>query len=415
VFVAVAAGATMATTILVSQYYGAKEFDKVTRTVGTSFTLAIVLGVALSAGGIFASDWILALLGTPASIVPQASPYLKISFAGFTIMYMSFLVSSILRGVGDTKTPLLFMGVGVVVNIVLDPLLIIGVGPFPRMGLNGAAVASILSSAVGLVLGLTYLNRKAGIITFRLSAMRLDREMAALIVKIGFPSMLQQSAVSLGMATVTSIINGFGASATAAFGAAGRIDQLAFFPAMSIGMAVSAIAGQNIGAGKIDRVRQTFRWGVLMTVCISAFLSIFFLGMPHILLSAFLTDAEVIKLGGTYLRIVGPTSVMFAIMFVSNGIINGAGHTITTLVFTIFAVWCVRVPAAMFLAKTSLGLTGVWFGFALGFAGAMAISLIWYKTGRWQKSVIRHGATKGPTVLPPAIEEPPPAAAGTGV
>jgi putative MATE family efflux protein len=270
------------------------------------------------------------------------------------------------------------------------------------MGLNGAAVASIAATSISLIFGIIYLNRKGGAISFAPASMRFDRQIAMLIAKIGFPSMLQQSAVSLGIAAMTSIINGFGAAATAAFGAAGRIDAIAFMPAMSIGMAVSAIAGQNLGAGKAERVHQTFRWGVLMTVCISAFLSVFFLTMPHIMLSAFCTDEEVIRIGSAYLRIVGPTSVLFAIMFVSNGIINGAGHTTTTLIFTLIAVWCIRVPAAALLAKSSLGITGVWCGFVAGFAGSLTISLFWYRTGRWKRAVIRHGgpATQAAEELP---------------
>lgn len=388
IFVAVAAGATMATTILVSQYYGAKNFEKVQQTVGTSFTLALILGIVLSTAGIIFTDAILKIMGTPQDVATLAGPYLKISFASFTIMYFSFLITSILRGVGDTKTPLLFMVIGVIVNAILDPILIIGITPFPKMGLNGAAVASLISSFVAVVLGFWYLNNRDHLVRFNLKYFNLNKEMVGVIFKVGFPSMLQQSAIALGMATMVAFVNSFGESAVAAFGAAGRIDSVAFIPGMSIGMAVSAIAGQNIGAHKMDRVHQTFIWGVIMTSLISVTLATIFFIFPSQLLHMFLNDADVIHIGVMYLRIIGPALVFAAIMFVSNGVINGAGHTLTTLVFTILALWGVRVPMAAILMHTKLGINGIWISFAIGFFAVMVLSIYWYFSGKWKKMVI---------------------------
>ncbi len=421
-FVGVASGATMATTILISQYYGAKNYEEVSKTVGTSFGLSIILGVILSIAGILSADSILKLMGTPGAILPLASSYLKISYMGFTIIYLSFLVTSILRGMGDTKTPLLFMAAGVVINAILDPFMIIGIWPFPPLGLRGAAFASIISSGVSLVTGIVYLNRKKGIVTINIRGIiSFNRKITGLIFKIGFPSMIQQSAVSLGMAAVTSFVNKFGEKATAAFGAAGRIDSMAFLPAMSIGMAVSVIAGQNLGAGKKERVFETFRWGLLMTLCISAFFSVFFLSIPEIMMSMFTTDQEVISIGSTYLRIVGPSSLMFAVMFVSNGVINGAGHTMVTLMFTLLALWGIRVPSAAILSRSALGITGIWLSFTIGFAVIMTASLFYYRSGRWQKTVIHpvRGASmveiEAENALNPLVLDEPPDRGAAGV
>jgi putative MATE family efflux protein len=388
-FISVASGATMATTILISQYYGARNYKQVSKTVDTSFGVTIILAVIFSVLGILSVDHILVFMSTPWEILPLASSYMKISYMGFTAILLTFLVTSILRGVGDTRTPLFFMSLGVVVNAILDPLLIIGVGPLPTLGLDGAAIASIIAQAIALITGLIYLNSRKGIITVRLKKIFcLDGHITWLIAKIGFPSIVQQSAISLGMAAVTSFVNSFGETATAAFGAAGRIDSLAFLPAMSIGMSVSVIAGQNLGAGKNERVFRAFRWGIFMTLCISGFFSIFFLSIPGPLVSIFTTDKRVIEIGSTYLRIVGTSSIMFAVMQVSNGVINGAGHTMVTLIFTILAMWGIRVPFASILSKSPLGLTGIWFSFTIGFAVIMTASLIYYHSGRWQKAVI---------------------------
>jgi len=392
IFIGVAAGATIATTVLVSQFYGARNQAMLSKTIGTSFCLTLILGVISAAGGILAAEKILAFLGTPESVVPFAESYLKITLLSLPVMFMHFLISSVLRGMGDTKTPVYFMFVGVTLNAVLDPLMILGIGPFPKMGLDGAAWASLICPIVGLILLVAYLWRKGGALTDGVKFFSIDAGIAKLIAKIGFPSIIQQTSISFGIATVTSIVNSFGAAAIAGFGVGGRIDSVAFLPAQSIGLAVSTISGQNIGAGRYDRIPLIFKWGVIMTCCITVFFAIIFLSIPEILMTPFTTDPEVIEVGKAYLRIASPAISFFAVMFVSNGIINGAGHTFTTLIFTLIAVWGIRIPFATLLSKTGLGVKGVWVSYAIGFSFTMCISLLWYRSGRWKKSVVKHGA-----------------------
>jgi putative MATE family efflux protein len=388
IFIAVAAGATMATTILISQYYGAKNYELVRKTIGTSFIMAILLSVIISVAGTFSAAGVLRIMGTPDTVLNVASRYLRIHFMGFGIMYFSYLIASILRGIGDSKTPLYFMIIGAIINAVLDPLLIIGVGPLPELGLNGAAIATVIGQSSVLIIGYVYLLKKGNIVAVRLRDVVWHSAIAKMILKIGFPSMLQQSAVSLGIATVASVVNSFGESAIAAFGATSRIDTVSFFPAMSIGMAVSIIVGQNIGAGKHERVPVTFRWGITLTVALSLFITIFYLVIPQILLSAFITEKEVVHIGVNYLRIVGPGILMFAVALVANGVINGAGHTKVTLVFTVLALWGIRIPAILLLSKGSLGINGIWVGTVIGFSASMLLGLLWYFSGRWKKNVI---------------------------
>jgi len=166
-FIGVAAGATMATTVLVLQFYGARNQAMLRKTLGTSFFLTLILGVIYAAGGIIAAEQILAALGTPETVVPLVGPYLKITLLSIPVMFMHFLVSSVLRGMGDTKTPLYFMTVGVTLNAILDPLMIIGIGPFPKMGLNGAAWASLICPIIALAFCVIYLWRKGGALTRR--------------------------------------------------------------------------------------------------------------------------------------------------------------------------------------------------------------------------------------------------------
>ncbi|MDI6739139.1 MAG: MATE family efflux transporter [Candidatus Edwardsbacteria bacterium] len=366
ILIAVAAGATMAVSILVAQYYGAKNHAMVARVVNTSFAFFLILGALLTAAGILATDKLLRLMDTPPEIFPQASQYMKISLFGLTFIFMFFMITAILRGIGDTVTPLVFLGVSAGINAILDPLLIIGIGPFPKLGLNGAAYASVFSQGIAFVAALIYLNKKGAIVRFR--TIKLDPAITGLIFKIGFPSMIQQSLVAIGAAFITAFVNRFGAQATAAFGAAMRIEALAIMPAMSMSMAVTALAGQNLGAGKPERVKEIFRAGVLMSLAVTAAVSLSALAAPKLLLSMFVHESEVLAIGANYLRIVGAGYLLFAVMLISNGIINGSGHTLVTMTFALVALWVVRVPAASYLAKTRLGLNGIWLAVLGSFA-----------------------------------------------
>jgi putative MATE family efflux protein len=388
ILIGLAAGATMATSVLVAQYYGAKNFDRLKRVVDNSVSICVLLSLVLTTGGIIFSDFLLRLMDTPAPIFPMASTYLKISLGGMILLYLMFVITSILRGIGDTVTPLLFMGMAVTMNAILDPFLIIGIGPFPRMGLNGAAWASVLSQAFGLTLGLIYLNRKNHLIAIGFRKLTFDKQITWLIFKIGFPSMIQQSLVSIGQAFVTTYVNFFGPAAIAAFGAAGRIDMVATMPAIAIGMAATALTGQNLGAKKPERVKEIFKWALLMGTIISGFVSVLAISFPRLILSMFIHHEPVLDIGVDYLRIVGPFYFLFALMFVSNGIVNGAGQTLVTMTFSLLSLWAVRVPLAAFLSQhTSLGMRGIWIAMSAGFVVTAGVSYLYYLSGRWKKSV----------------------------
>ncbi len=404
ILIGLAIGSTMATSVLVAQYYGAKNFEMLKRAVDNSVLISIILSILLTVGGILCSEYLLRLMDTPASIFPMASSYLKISLGGMILLFMTFVITSILRGIGDTVTPLLFMGASVVINAILDPFMIIGIGPFPKLGLNGAAWASVISQAIGLIMGLIYLSRKNHLIAIGFRKLAFDKHMTGLIFKIGFPSMVQQSLVSIGQFFVTSYVNYFGASAIAAFGTAGRIDMVATMPAIAIGMAATALTGQNLGARKPERVKEIFKWALLIGTVISGFVAIFAVSFPRLILSLFIHHEPVLQIGVQYLWIVGPCYLLFALMFVSIGIINGAGQTMVTMVFSLLSLWVVRVPLAAYLSRhTSLGMKGIWIAMAAGFVVTATISYVYYLSGRWKKSAIKISMS-GEETIQPAVQ-----------
>lgn len=402
VLIGLASGATMATTVLVSQFYGAKNYRMVEKTVNNSVAVALLLSLVLTVAAVLSSDLMLHWMDTPKEIFPLASSYLKIQLYGFIMMYLSFLIMSILRGIGDTMTPLTFLAVGVGINAVLDPLLIIGIGPFPKLGLNGAAYASLIAQFIALALGLLYLNRKDHLVAISPRRLTLEKELTGQIFKIGFPAMVQQSLVSVGSAFVTTFVNSFGAAAIAAFGATGRFESLAVMPPMAVGMAVTTLTGQNLGAGKPERVIEVFKWGLWMAAVICALIAVIALTIPQLVMGMFIQDPKVVAIGVTYLRIVGMGYILFAVIFVSNGVINGAGHTISTMLFSLVSLWVVRVPLAAYLYRTAMGITGIWVAMVVSFAAVACISYLYYRTGRWKKAAGKLGGT---TPVPQEILE----------
>ena len=383
-------GISMATTIIVAQYYGAKDYVMVEKAVNNSFSIALISGVVLACLCIFATDSILSIIDTPVENFAMASSYLKISTVGFIPMYLVFLTSSILRGIGDTITPLLFMAIGVGLNAIMDPFLIGGFGPFPSNGLNGAAYATVISQIIATIISIIYLNRKDHIIAFHPKKLILNRHMTFLLFKIGFPSIVQQSLISLGAIFIVSFVNSFGSAATNAFGAVQRVEIVAFMPAMSMSMAAATLTGQNLGACKPERIKDVFKWGIIMCSSMTLFISfiVIFFSKYIFIIFGIADDAKVLEIGITYLRIVGPSYIFFGILFISNGIINGSGHTIITMFFTLMSLWLVRVPLSWLLSKTSLGIVGIWIAVSLSFAVTMTVSLTYYFSGRWKKSAV---------------------------
>jgi putative MATE family efflux protein len=393
VLVAVAGGLTMATNILISQAAGARDWARMRRVVQSATVLSGGLALVILGMGLLFAESLLRLMNTPAEVLPLASHYLRIFLFSIPPSFGFFLIAAMLRGVGDSATPLYFQVVSVGLNAVLDPILMFGWLGMPRLDLNGTAVATVVSQVVALAALLIYIQRKQHTVAPDWRHLRADAETVWLNVKIGLPVAIQQSVVSLGQLFVIGLVNGFGETAVAAFGAAMRIDQVAFLPAMTIGMAVATVAGQNIGANRYARVRRVFASAVLMSAAITLACSALVVSLPGALLRLFINDPEVIALGVRYLHIVGACYVLFAVMFASNGVINGAGHTFITTVITVFSLWIVRVPLATYLSRSLQNVVGVWYAMSASFATSMVISLMYYFSGRWKRPVVRRRPT----------------------
>ena len=389
VMIALGAGLTLATNILISQHYGARDLPAVRRVVASSTALMGVLALALTFVGELLTPHILRAMDTPPDVLPLAAQYMRIFLLSLPLGFGLFLTRSMLQGVGDSTTPLYFQAAALGLNTVLDPLLMFGWLGLPALGLNGTAWATVIAQGLALAALVAMLRRRRNLVAPTLERGLLDWSTAWTTIRIGIPSAVQQSLISIGMVFVTGIINGYGADATAAFGAASRVDQLAFMPALTLSMAISTLAGQNIGAGRQHRVREVFWWGCALSGGITLICSVLVVALPRTMLRIFTNDATVIALGAHYLRIVGACYLFFAVMFVSNGIINGSGRTLVTTLISLVSLWVVRVPTAWWLSRRLGSIDGVWYAIAASFGVSMTVSLLYYASGRWRKSVAR--------------------------
>jgi len=392
--IAVVMGITMATTTMVSQYAGAKQFDMVRKTINNSIVLLGSAGLMVSIVGVVLHRSLLELINTPPELIPMASSYLVIFLGGLLFMFGYNVFGGILRGLGDSRTPLLFLFYATIINIILDPVLIFGLGPFPRMEVAGAALATVISQAISTVLAVRHLNRQNHLVRLDFRELKFDWELTKTTVRIGLPSGIQQTLISLGMLTVNSIINSFGASVVAAFGAANKLDNFAFMPAMSLGLATTAMVGQNIGAGRDDRAREAVYWASLVAAAITGVITLVALFAPRTLIVLFTTEQQVLQLGSEYLRIVGFSYIPIALMFVITGALRGAGDTVPTMLISIINLLIIRVPLAKVLSGLpSLGHRGIWLAIAISSVAGMLFSRIYYATGRWKNKAI---AKRGP-------------------
>ena len=389
VLIAVAAGLTLATGILISQHYGARDMAAVRRVVDSSTVLIGVLSLVLLAGGELLTPQILRAMDTPPDVLPMATGYMRIFLLSLPLGFGLFLARSMLQGIGDSTTPLYFQTAAVLLTTALDPLLMFGWLGLPALGLNGTAWATVIAQGLALWALVAWLRKRNNPVAPSLGWKGFDWRTTWTTVRIGIPSAVQQSLTSVSMVFVIGIVNGFGENATAAFGAASRVDQLAFMPALTFSMAVSTLAGQNIGANRPHRIRAIFLWGCLLSGGITLGASLLAVSLPRVLMRIFTGDPLLIDLGADYLRIVGACYLFFAIMFVSNGIINGSGHTFATAVISLVSLWVVRVPVAYALSRRLGSVDGVWYAIALSFGISMLASLGYYLTGRWRRPIAR--------------------------
>jgi len=378
-------GITMGFTVVVSQYFGAKDMDQVKKAINTLYIFLFFASLLLSVTGILLSGTIFRMIGLSPEVIPQAKLFLDIYLAGIIFLFGFNGTSAILRGLGDSRTPLYFLIISVVVNIILDIIFIVGFG----WGVGSAAFATIISEAGAFFTLVLYLNRYHKVVKFSYNDLKFDKAIFRKSIRIGLPTGFQQTFVALGMLALYGIVNRFGLDTNAAFSVAARIDSFAAMPAMSFAVALSTFVGQNLGANKPERVKRGFHATLIMTTMITLITSFAVVFFGDFLIRMFNNDPQVIEIGKKYLVIVGAFYVLFSSMFIVGGVMRGAGDTLIPMFITLFALWVIRIPLAYLLSQQNwLGVYGIWWSIPIGWATGLMLSYLYYLSGRWKKKAI---------------------------
>ena len=369
--------------IVISQYFGAKEIGKVKRTISTMFISLGIISILMSIIGILLSGPIFRMLQLPENLLPEATTYLNIYLGGIIAMFGYNATSAVLRGLGDSKTPLYFLIISTIANIGFDLLFIIVF----KWGIAGAAWATIISQAGAFITAVIYLNKTHAIISFSKKALFFDYEILKQGVRIGLPSGLQQTFVAFGMMALMGIVNTFGVDVIAAYSIGGRIDSFVALPAMAFSTALATFTGQNLGAGKDFRVKKGLIATILMATVFYIVMTSFIIIFRQPLVGLFNNDAEVIRIGAEYLTIVNIFYIFFILMFVMYGVLRGAGATLIPMFISVFSLWLVRVPLAWFLSE-KFGETGIWWSVPIAWSTGFIGAFIYYMSGKWKGKVI---------------------------
>lgn len=382
-------GVSMACTILVGQSLGARNIDAAKRVVGTGTGFFVALSVAISVAGYLGTAAILRLLGTPADALPFAVAYLHVIFIAMPAMYFFNFLMMTLRGAGDSKTPLLFMALAVVLDIVLNPLLIFGIGPLPKMGIAGSATATLIAQVIALAALIVTLYRRKHFLRLtrsELHYLRPDPALLRALVFKGLPMGLQMIVISSSAIVMMRMVNAYGSHTVAAYGAASQLWTYVQMPAMAIGAAVSSMASQNVGAGLWGRVSRIARAGVTYNfVLVGGLIGVIYL-FNRAALGLFLPgDGEAINLA-VHLNIIAIWSFLFfGATFVVFGVVRSTGAVWPPLFILLISMWLIRPPFAMLL-QPRLGADAIWWSFPLGSLVSMLMAMGYYRWGGWRRA-----------------------------
>ncbi len=388
-FISLVIGIGTGASVLIGQAWGAREVHKVKSIAGTALSLGLMLGVAVALlGGGFAA-YLLEWLRTPADVLPEAVSYARMMMFAMPLLLVFILFTQLLRGVSDTVTPLFALLLSTAVAAVMTPAFIKGWAGLPRLGVTGAAAASIVSFLCALVfmtLRMRSRNHPLAPDMELLRDLRVDLRLLRLVVKIGLPTGVQMIVISLAEIAVLALVNRYGSDATAAYGAVNQIVNYVQFPALSIAITASILGAQFIGAGRSERLGEIMRTGLQMNLFVTGTLVLLgYLFSRHIL-GLFITSAPVIELAQTLLHIMLWSSVVFGFAATVSGVMRASGAVLMPTGIAIFCIAAIEVPAA-YLLSDRYGIEGIWMAYPIAFAAMLVLQTAYYRLV-WRKSRI---------------------------
>ena len=434
--IAVAGGFTTAGAILVAQYTGAEGEQAAGKVVGQTVTVVFSMSLVIGIAGLFYTRPALELLPsdpeTSAEVVPLAADYMEVIFLGIPLMFGFFIFAALMRGYGDTKTPMFVMVVSVVANIALDPFFIFGfednplfvwlgmtgfeatllsMTGFTGWGIEGAAGATVVSRGIAAVIGLylLFFTGYGPAVTF--SHLVPDTAFIEDIIRLGTPSMVEQSTSAFAMIALTAMVVTFEPSVVAAYGLGNRIISLVFLPAMGLGQAIDTMVGQNLGADREDRAKKSVYMAASTSSAVMIGAAIVAVVFAEPIVSVFLGEvdraAETIAHSIDYMQIRSVEFAFIGITQVMLGAFRGAGNTKTAMVISICTLWVGRVGTVVLLVfGLGWGPTGIWVGMAAGNTLGALIAVPWFLRGTWKEKYIDEDRIEGESASPEQADSP---------
>lgn len=383
--IGVGAGAS----VLIGQAWGARELRQVKAIAGTAIALGLVLGVAIAlVGGLFTGP-LLRILKTPPAVLPDAIGYARVMMFAMPGLLVFILSTQLMRGIGDTVTPLVALIVSTATSALLTPALIRGWWGLPRLGVTSAAVASIGAFVAALAfMGWWMRRQKSPLAPDRelARALRIDWRLARLVARIGLPTGLQVVVMSLAEIALLSLVNGFGADATAAYGAVNQVVNYVQFPAISIAITASILGAQAIGAGRVDRLGPITATGIKLNLTLTgALVVVAYLWSRH-LVGLFITSAPVVELAQSLLHIMLWSSIVYGSAGVVSGVMRASGAVLVPTAISIGCIVAIEVPSAYLLADR-LGVQGIWWAYPIAFVSMLVGQSAYYRLV-WRKRKI---------------------------
>lgn len=374
-------GLASGSTVLIGQAWGAKNVDKVKEVAGTTITAVLVLGLITALLGIFLTEPIMRLIGAPENVIAGSVSYGRIMLIGMPGFFLFLIITSVLRGVGDTVSPLISLVLSILAGLVVTPALILGWGGLPKIGVDAAAVAFIFGFVIALAFLFFFLRARNSPLAPDAALarhLRIRLPMLLTILRLGIPAGVQMIVSSLAAIVVVGVVNRFGSNATAAYGAVNQVLSYVQFPAMSIAIASSIFASQAIGAGQIDQLRRITRTGLMMNLIVTgAFVLIAYVFSEN-LVRLFITSPDVLAITESLLHIVLWSIVMFGFSAVLSGIMRASGDVLIPMLLSLGTILLVETPLALYLSTTSLGLDGIWTAYATSFSTMLVLQAAYY-------------------------------------
>ncbi|ELZ72654.1 MULTISPECIES: MATE family efflux transporter [Haloferax] len=396
-------GLSVAGSVLVAQHTGAEETDKAEYAASQTVTFAFLGSAMLGAFGYPLVRPFLDFLGASPDVLPGATAYMQVIALGLPFMFGFFVFISLMRGAGDTITPMLVMFGTVVLNVVLDPFFINGwaLGPvqFPRLGIQGAAIATVISRVLAMVVGIAIMVSGSRGIQIHLTDMRPDFRYLRKILRIGIPASVEGTGRALSINALLIVVGLFSTSVVAAFGIGTRVFSVIFLPAIAVARGVETMSGQNIGAGKYDRAEQANYVAAKGLFFVLGLLGVAIFFVPEPIVSVFTTNAEVLDVGAEFLRYVSLSFGFIGIMRAFTGGFRGAGKTLIAAVISVVTLAGIRLPVAFvasqgllptdvwFLGSTDV--RGIWIAFFVSNVVGAAIAWLWFRRGTWREGDVR--------------------------